>query len=62
MSSSLPTMLRAFNKELLSLSILELTRVALKSVGLEGKRTRLEKVLGDGTVYKATAEQPATNR
>ena len=37
MSSSLPTMLRAFNKEPLSLSILELRRVALKSVGLEGK-------------------------
>jgi len=37
MSSSLPTMLRAFNKEPLSLSMLELRRVVLKSVGLEGK-------------------------
>ena len=46
MSSSLPTILRAFNKEPLSLSMLELRRVALKSVGLKGKRTRLEKVLG----------------
>ena len=35
MSSSLPTMLRAFNKEPLSLSILELRRAVLKSVGLE---------------------------
>ena len=37
MSSSLPTILRAFNNEPLSLSILELRRVVLKSVGLEGK-------------------------
>ena len=37
MSSSRPTILRAFNREPLSLSMLELRRVALKSVGLEGK-------------------------
>ena len=37
MSSSLPTILRAFNKEPLSLSMLELRRVVLKSVGLEGE-------------------------
>ena len=44
MSSSLPTMLRAFSREPLSLSMLELRRVVLKSVGLEGKGARLEKV------------------
>ena len=46
MSSSRPTILRAFNREPLSLSILELRRVVLKSVGLEGKRTRLERDRG----------------
>lgn len=45
MSSSLPTILRAFNKEPLSLSILELRRVVLKSVGLEGKEEGLERDL-----------------
>ena len=36
-SSSLPTMLRAFKRDPRSLSILELRRVVLKSVGLQGK-------------------------
>ena len=46
MSSSRPTMLRAFNREPLSLSMLELRRVALKSVGLEEKEDGLEGVIG----------------
>ena len=37
MSSSRPTMFRALNREPLSLSMLELRRVVLKSGGLEGK-------------------------
>jgi len=62
MSSSLPTILRAFNKEPLSLSMLELTRVALKSVGLEGKEDEVRESSREmGTVYKGTAEQPGTN-
>jgi len=62
MSSSLPTILRAFNKEPLSLSMLELRRVALKSVGLEGKEDEVRESCREmGPVYKATAEQPATN-
>lgn len=62
MSSSLPTILRAFNKEPLSLSMLELTRVALKSVGLEGKEDEVRESSREmETVYKGTAEQPGTN-
>lgn len=51
MSSSLPTMLRAFNKEPLSLSILELRRVVLKSVGLEGKEDEVRESSGKMELY-----------
>jgi len=51
MSSSLPTILRAFNKEPLSLSILELRRVALKSVGLEGKEDEVRESSGRMRLY-----------
>lgn len=51
MSSSLPTMLRAFNKEPLSLSILELRRVALKSVGLEKKKDEVRESSGKTSLY-----------
>ena len=51
MSSSLPTMLSAFNKEPLSLSILELRRVALKSVGLEKKKDEVRESSGKTSLY-----------
>lgn len=51
MSSSLLTMLRAFNKEPLSLSILELRRVVLKSVGLEGKEGEVRESSGKMGLY-----------
>ena len=51
MSSSLPTILRAFNKEPLSLSILELRRVVLKSVGLEGKEDEVRESSGKMGLY-----------
>lgn len=51
MSSSLPAMLRAFNKEPLSLSILELRRVALKSVGLEKKENEVRESSGKMGLY-----------
>lgn len=51
MSSSLPTMLRAFNKEPLSLSILELRRVVLKSVGLERKEDEVRESSGKMGLY-----------
>jgi hypothetical protein len=44
-------MLRAFNNEPLSLSILELRRVVLKSVGLEGREDEVREFEGDGAVY-----------
>jgi hypothetical protein len=51
MSSSLLTMLRAFNKEPLSLSILELGRVVLKSVGLERKEDEVRESSGKMELY-----------
>lgn len=51
MSSSLLTMLRAFNKEPLSLSILELRRVVLKSVGLGRKEDEVRESSGKMELY-----------
>ena len=51
MSSSLLTMLRAFNKEPLSLSILELGRVVLKSVGLKRKEDEVRESCGKMEQY-----------
>jgi hypothetical protein len=50
MSSSLPTMLRAFNNEPLSLSMLELRRVALKSDGL-GEKDEVRESCGKMRLY-----------
>lgn len=62
MSSSRPTMLRAFNREPLSLSMLELRRVALKSVGLEGKEDEVRESYREMGLYiRPRAEQPVTN-
>ena len=62
MSSSRPTMLRAFNREPLSLSMLELRRVALKSVGLEEGEDEIRELSGDGPVYKATGRAAGDQR
>jgi hypothetical protein len=51
MSSSLPTMLRAFNKDPLSLSMLELRRVVLKSVGLKRKENEVRERSGKMGLY-----------